>query len=169
MRVKWLPLMANSFGVSGIVIAELGVRATTRSAAYMGSSSIGSYGVYGLGEGWEGLEYHKGEGLCAFNSFDFEEKYDAQGLGMSSSKPARNYEALHLKQLPSLVPEEARLVEWMDKCNECIASRRISLTGFRSCTSRSRYQSVSKQTTRISIVIVNTKEYHSDVLARSQR
>ncbi|GJU91775.1 hypothetical protein Tco_1304198 [Tanacetum coccineum] len=28
--------------------------------------------------------------------------------------------------------------------------RRISLTGFRSCTSRSHYQSVSKQTTRIS-------------------
>ncbi|GJR89847.1 hypothetical protein Tco_0213858 [Tanacetum coccineum] len=26
--------------------------------------------------------------------------------------------------------------------------KRISLTGFRSCTSRSRYQSVSKQTTR---------------------
>ncbi|GJW80989.1 hypothetical protein Tco_0144964 [Tanacetum coccineum] len=42
---------------------------------------------------------------------------------------------------------------------------RISLTGFHSCTSRSHYQSVSKQTTRISIVIVNTKEYHSDVLA----
>ncbi|GKA50014.1 hypothetical protein Tco_0743087 [Tanacetum coccineum] len=57
--------------------------------------------------------------------------------------------------------------------------KRISLTGFRSCTSRSRYQSVSKQTTRIrksptkslfdvgsrriSIVTVNTKEYHSDV------
>ncbi|GJU63587.1 hypothetical protein Tco_1245422 [Tanacetum coccineum] len=64
--------------------------------------------------------------------------------------------------------------------------KRISLTGFRSCTSRSHYQSVSKQTTRlihiesrkpptaelfdvdsgrISIVTVNTKEYHSDVLA----
>ncbi|GKA22288.1 hypothetical protein Tco_0708250 [Tanacetum coccineum] len=59
--------------------------------------------------------------------------------------------------------------------------KRISLTGFRSCTSRSRYRSVSKQTTRISqaptielfdvdygrisIVTVNTKEYHSDVLA----
>ncbi|GJV36686.1 hypothetical protein Tco_1409163 [Tanacetum coccineum] len=41
-RVKWLPLMANSFAVSGIVIAEPGVRATTRSAAHMGSSSIGS-------------------------------------------------------------------------------------------------------------------------------
>ncbi|GJY59049.1 hypothetical protein Tco_0458941 [Tanacetum coccineum] len=63
--------------------------------------------------------------------------------------------------------------------------KRISLTGFRSCTSRSRYRSVSKQTTRfhiesrklptkslfdvgsrrISIFTVNTKEYHSDVLA----
>ncbi|GJS65172.1 retrovirus-related pol polyprotein from transposon TNT 1-94 [Tanacetum coccineum] len=58
--------------------------------------------------------------------------------------------------------------------------KRISLTGFRSCTSRSHYRSVSKQTTRhnsptkslfdvgsrrISIVTVNTKEYHSDVLA----
>ncbi|GJZ36809.1 hypothetical protein Tco_0583000, partial [Tanacetum coccineum] len=31
--------------------------------------------------------------------------------------------------------------------------RRISLTGFRSCTSRSHYQSVSKQTTRYSIRI----------------
>ncbi|GKC92543.1 hypothetical protein Tco_1157985 [Tanacetum coccineum] len=41
-RVKWLPLMENSFAVSGIVIAELGVRATTRSETYMGSSSIGS-------------------------------------------------------------------------------------------------------------------------------
>ncbi|GJU63761.1 hypothetical protein Tco_1245596 [Tanacetum coccineum] len=75
--------------------------------------------------------------------------------------------------------------------------KRISLTGFRSCASRSRYQSISKQTTlshhrffpvdtslihiesrksptkslfdvgsrRISIFTVNTKEYHSDVLA----
>ncbi|GKE99424.1 hypothetical protein Tco_0022775 [Tanacetum coccineum] len=41
-RVKWLPLMGNSFAVSGIVIAELGVRATTWSETYMGSSSIGS-------------------------------------------------------------------------------------------------------------------------------
>ncbi|GJY49881.1 hypothetical protein Tco_0439837, partial [Tanacetum coccineum] len=32
-RVKWLPLIANSFAVSGIVIAEPGVRATTRSKA----------------------------------------------------------------------------------------------------------------------------------------
>ncbi|GKG43855.1 hypothetical protein Tco_0482948, partial [Tanacetum coccineum] len=31
-RVKWLPLIANSFAVSGIGIAELGVRETTRSA-----------------------------------------------------------------------------------------------------------------------------------------
>ncbi|GKA67178.1 hypothetical protein Tco_0766986 [Tanacetum coccineum] len=43
-------------------------------------------------------------------------------------------------------------------------SKRISLTGFRSCTSRSRYRSVSKQTTRIFIVTVNTMKYHSDVL-----
>ncbi|GJY67514.1 reverse transcriptase domain-containing protein, partial [Tanacetum coccineum] len=42
--------------------------------------------------------------------------------------------------------------------------KRISLTGFHSCTSRSRYRSVSKQTTRISIVIVNIMRYHSDVL-----
>ncbi|GKA62977.1 retrovirus-related pol polyprotein from transposon TNT 1-94 [Tanacetum coccineum] len=41
-RVKWSPLMANSIAVSGIVIVEPGVRATTRSAAQMGSSSIGS-------------------------------------------------------------------------------------------------------------------------------
>ncbi|GKC70238.1 hypothetical protein Tco_1116121 [Tanacetum coccineum] len=68
--------------------------------------------------------------------------------------------------------------------------KRISLTGFRSCTSRSRYRGVLKQTTRlihkefrksptaelfdvdsgrISIVIVNTKEYHSDVLANITR
>ncbi|GJS20954.1 hypothetical protein Tco_0449586 [Tanacetum coccineum] len=38
--VKWLPLMANSLAVSGIVIAEPRVRATTWSAAHMGSSSI---------------------------------------------------------------------------------------------------------------------------------
>ncbi|GKB13213.1 hypothetical protein Tco_0847136 [Tanacetum coccineum] len=42
MRVRWLPLMANSFAVSGMVIVEPGIRATTRSAAHMGSSSIGS-------------------------------------------------------------------------------------------------------------------------------
>ncbi|GKD36701.1 hypothetical protein Tco_1256908 [Tanacetum coccineum] len=46
--------------------------------------------------------------------------------------------------------------------------KRISLTGFRSCISHSRYQSILKQTTRISIVIVNTVRYHSDVLAISQ-
>ncbi|GJY46473.1 DNA-directed RNA polymerases II, IV and V subunit 11 [Tanacetum coccineum] len=38
--VKWLPLMANSFAVSGMVIAKPGVRATTRSATHIGSSSI---------------------------------------------------------------------------------------------------------------------------------
>ncbi|GJT96554.1 hypothetical protein Tco_1092072 [Tanacetum coccineum] len=41
-RVKWLPLMENSFAVSGIVIAEPGVGATTWSTAHMGSSSIES-------------------------------------------------------------------------------------------------------------------------------
>ncbi|GKC71853.1 hypothetical protein Tco_1117736 [Tanacetum coccineum] len=41
MRVRWLPLMANSFAVSGMVIAEPGVGATTRLAAHMGSSSMG--------------------------------------------------------------------------------------------------------------------------------
>ncbi|GJZ47372.1 hypothetical protein Tco_0601204 [Tanacetum coccineum] len=46
--------------------------------------------------------------------------------------------------------------------------KRISLTGFHSCTSRSRYRSVSKQTTRISIITVNTVRYHPDVLAISQ-
>nr|GEX27333.1 hypothetical protein [Tanacetum cinerariifolium] len=39
-RVKWLPLIENSFAVSGIVMAEPEVKATTRSAAHMGSSSI---------------------------------------------------------------------------------------------------------------------------------
>ncbi|GJS62725.1 hypothetical protein Tco_0657509 [Tanacetum coccineum] len=51
--------------------------------------------------------------------------------------------------------------------------KRISLTGFRSCTSRSRYRSISKQTTRhlpqsclmltlegFPFITVNTKEYH---------
>nr|GFB59697.1 hypothetical protein [Tanacetum cinerariifolium] len=33
--VKWLPLMANEFAVSGIVIAELGVRATTWSTVHI--------------------------------------------------------------------------------------------------------------------------------------
>nr|GEW68969.1 reverse transcriptase domain-containing protein [Tanacetum cinerariifolium] len=37
--VKWLPLMANSFAVSRIVIAEPGVRATTQSTAYIGSGN----------------------------------------------------------------------------------------------------------------------------------
>ncbi|GJX24124.1 hypothetical protein Tco_0228569 [Tanacetum coccineum] len=41
-RVKWLPFMANLFAVSGIVIAESGVGATTQSAAHMSSSSIRS-------------------------------------------------------------------------------------------------------------------------------
>nr|GEU32378.1 retrovirus-related Pol polyprotein from transposon TNT 1-94 [Tanacetum cinerariifolium] len=41
-RVKWFLLIANSFAVSGIVIAESRVGATTQSAAHMGSSSIGS-------------------------------------------------------------------------------------------------------------------------------
>ncbi|GKE52202.1 hypothetical protein Tco_1487358, partial [Tanacetum coccineum] len=53
--------------------------------------------------------------------------------------------------------------------------KRISLTGFRSCTSRSRYRSVSKQTTRhlpqsclmltlkgFPFITMNTKEYHSE-------
>ncbi|GJZ86698.1 retrovirus-related pol polyprotein from transposon TNT 1-94 [Tanacetum coccineum] len=53
--------------------------------------------------------------------------------------------------------------------------KRISLTGFRSCTSRSRYRSISKQTTRhlpqsclmltlegFPFITVNTKEYHSE-------
>ncbi|GKE64295.1 hypothetical protein Tco_1518456, partial [Tanacetum coccineum] len=60
--------------------------------------------------------------------------------------------------------------------------KRISLTGFRSCTSRSRYRSVSKQTTRhlsqsclmltlegFPFIVVNTKvplnvpgNYHED-------
>ncbi|GKA56609.1 hypothetical protein Tco_0755681 [Tanacetum coccineum] len=38
MRVKWLPLMGNSFVVSGMVIAKPGVEATTRSAAHIGSA-----------------------------------------------------------------------------------------------------------------------------------
>ncbi|GKC36653.1 hypothetical protein Tco_1049037 [Tanacetum coccineum] len=62
---------------------------------------------------------------------------------------------------------------------------RISLTGFRSCTSRSHYQSVLKADNtdltshllqslfdvgsgRISIVTMNTFKYHSDVLTISQ-
>ncbi|GJU63113.1 hypothetical protein Tco_1244948 [Tanacetum coccineum] len=48
--------------------------------------------------------------------------------------------------------------------------KRISLTGFHNCTSRSRYQSVSKQTTSylmltlegFPFITVNTKEYHSE-------
>ncbi|GJU59456.1 reverse transcriptase domain-containing protein [Tanacetum coccineum] len=53
--------------------------------------------------------------------------------------------------------------------------KRISLTGFRSCASRSRYRSISKQTTRhlpqsclmltlegFPFITVNTKEYHSE-------
>ncbi|GJR31608.1 hypothetical protein Tco_1107840 [Tanacetum coccineum] len=44
-RFKWLPLIENSLTVSGIVIAEPGVGATTWSTAYMGSLSIGNYGA----------------------------------------------------------------------------------------------------------------------------
>ncbi|GJV51021.1 hypothetical protein Tco_1446762 [Tanacetum coccineum] len=64
------------------------------------------------------------------------------------------------------------------KSHIMVEFKRISLTGFRSCTSRSRYRSVSKQTTRhlpqsclmltlegFPFITVNTKEYHSDVLA----
>ncbi|GKB87366.1 hypothetical protein Tco_0959638 [Tanacetum coccineum] len=82
---------------------------------------------------------------------------------------------LSLGALYSWIPFEdpfACLRSWVE-------FKRISLTGFRSCTSRSRYRSISKQITRISqvtyqeldngseisIVTVNTKEYHSDVLA----
>ncbi|GJT17032.1 hypothetical protein Tco_0875738 [Tanacetum coccineum] len=39
--VKWLPLMANSFAVLRIVIAEPGVGETTQSATLMGLSSVG--------------------------------------------------------------------------------------------------------------------------------
>ncbi|GJT92516.1 hypothetical protein Tco_1081361 [Tanacetum coccineum] len=41
MTVKWLPLIANLFAVSGLVIAKPRVGVTAQSAAYMGSSSIG--------------------------------------------------------------------------------------------------------------------------------
>ncbi|GJR12559.1 hypothetical protein Tco_0795211 [Tanacetum coccineum] len=80
------------------------------------------------------------------------------------------------RRWPETAPEK------MERRREEVEFKRISLTGFRSCTSRSHYRSVSKQTTqsrqvtynmslidvgsrRISIVTVNTKEYHSDVLA----
>ncbi|GKC41940.1 hypothetical protein Tco_1059662 [Tanacetum coccineum] len=39
--VMWLPITANSFAVSGMVIAEPGIGATTQSTAHMGSSSMG--------------------------------------------------------------------------------------------------------------------------------
>nr|GEX81444.1 hypothetical protein [Tanacetum cinerariifolium] len=39
-RVKWFPLIANSFAVSGIVIAESRVGATTQSAAHIASTSM---------------------------------------------------------------------------------------------------------------------------------
>ncbi|GJX38721.1 hypothetical protein Tco_0252024 [Tanacetum coccineum] len=44
----------------------------------------------------------------------------------------------------------------LPSCKLChlVEFRRISLTGFRSCTSRSHYQSVSKQTTRVSSISV---------------
>ncbi|GJV92693.1 50S ribosomal protein L13, chloroplastic-like protein isoform X2 [Tanacetum coccineum] len=52
-------------------------------------------------------------------------------------------------QLQQRIPE--RIVEhatiWQDS-NTLVEFRRISLTGFRSCTSRSQYRNVSKQTTR---------------------
>ncbi|GJS45634.1 cysteine-rich receptor-like protein kinase 8 [Tanacetum coccineum] len=43
-----------------------------------------------------------------------------------------------------------------ERANDMVEFKRISLTGFRSCTSRSRYRSVSKQTTRF----VTGQYYH---------
>ncbi|GJR38789.1 hypothetical protein Tco_1214473 [Tanacetum coccineum] len=77
-RVKWLPLIANSLAVLGIVIAELGVGATTRSATHMGSSSIRSFsskekvflGVLVKGERQDlGAKCGGLEVLIAFNGF----------------------------------------------------------------------------------------------------
>nr|GEV57763.1 retrovirus-related Pol polyprotein from transposon TNT 1-94 [Tanacetum cinerariifolium] len=42
-RVEWLPLIANSFAVSGIVIAEPGVGATTWSAAHIDNSWVSKW------------------------------------------------------------------------------------------------------------------------------
>ncbi|GJS77632.1 retrovirus-related pol polyprotein from transposon TNT 1-94 [Tanacetum coccineum] len=63
-----------------------------------------------------------------------------------------------------------RLVATIRKPASIGRIQRISLIGFRSCTSHPRYQSVSKQTTRCLMMIlegfpfitVNTKEYHSE-------
>ncbi|GKC43185.1 hypothetical protein Tco_1060907 [Tanacetum coccineum] len=52
---------------------------------------------------------------------------------------------------PSCCHHRDYLHEWVSD-KQHVEFRRISLTGFRSCTSRSHYRSVSKQTTRISQV-----------------
>ncbi|GJZ03211.1 hypothetical protein Tco_0521172 [Tanacetum coccineum] len=55
------------------------------------------------------------------------------------------------------------------KEDEHVEFKRISLTGFRSCTNRSRYKSVSEQTARISILHCQMlKSTTLNVLARSQ-
>ncbi|GJZ22349.1 zinc finger, PHD-type containing protein [Tanacetum coccineum] len=77
--------------------------------------------------------------------------------------------------IEKLLPPSGNLHEWVE-------FRRISLTGFRSCTSRSHYRSVSKQTTRIpdfSVVEFDDrtvmlcdqceKEYHVGCLRESGR
>ncbi|GJU88378.1 hypothetical protein Tco_1300801 [Tanacetum coccineum] len=45
--------------------------------------------------------------------------------------------------------------------SEPVEFRRISLTGFRSCTSRSHYQRISKQTTRYPCVAVRVGSHNS--------
>ncbi|GJW48253.1 hypothetical protein Tco_0079899 [Tanacetum coccineum] len=69
--IKWLPLIANSLAVSRIVIAEPGVRATTRSAAHMGSSSIGKrFSIVSESDGSGDVE-NCAVHLLDFNSSDF--------------------------------------------------------------------------------------------------
>ncbi|GJX99508.1 hypothetical protein Tco_0356527 [Tanacetum coccineum] len=55
-------------------------------------------------------------------------------------------------EFPAIVYNDALTSEVTLSCEPTVEFKRISLTGFRSCTSRSHYRSVSKQTTRISQV-----------------
>ncbi|GJY43213.1 hypothetical protein Tco_0431426 [Tanacetum coccineum] len=69
-----------------------------------------------------------------------EQAYNKDNVQEQDSRTQRqdNLKDLALGKIVSLINIKSNMVEF----------RRISLTGFRSCTSRSHYQSVSKQTTR---------------------
>ncbi|GJU92135.1 hypothetical protein Tco_1304558 [Tanacetum coccineum] len=75
-----------------------------------------------------------------------------------------------IPQVPTVGPTVSPTTCVRQPTPESVEFKRISLTGFRSCTSRSHYRSVSKQTIRyltltveeFLFVTVSTKEHHSE-------